>query len=64
MERIPLHTPCIWLHEQQLLLSLLPSLQKDCWVSRLQHLIIQTGVELSIEVDNALEVSEYSDGHW
>jgi hypothetical protein len=61
---IPSHTPCIWLHEQQLFLSLLPFLQKGCWVAQLQHLIIQTGENLSIEADNLLAVSEYSDGDW
>jgi hypothetical protein len=41
-EWLPSHTPCIWLHEQLLFLSLLPSLQKGYLASQVRRLIIST----------------------
>jgi hypothetical protein len=41
-ECLPSHTPCIWLHEQLLFLSLLPSLQKGYLASQVRRLIINT----------------------
>jgi hypothetical protein len=41
-EWLPSHTPCIWLHEQLLFLSLLPSLQKGYFASQVWRLIIET----------------------